>query len=69
MVDEFIRFSNPDTEMFILFKPQFEVGRTNLRKTGVPKDEKSVREAIDRFEQLLNHKCLKIVKKSPSTVI
>ncbi len=69
MVDEFLRFSDMRTDMFILFKPQFEVWRENLRKTGVPKDEKSIEYAIAKFEQLLNHKCLKIVKKSISTVI
>jgi predicted rRNA methylase YqxC with S4 and FtsJ domains len=33
--------------MILLYKPQFEVGPEYLRKTGVPKDEKRVREVME----------------------
>lgn len=32
-----LRFANISTNIFLLYKPQFEVGSANLRKTGVPK--------------------------------
>ncbi len=69
IIPDILRFLDKNTDIFLLFKPQFEVGRANLRKTGVPKDKKIVEQKLKEFEQLLNHNCLKIKKKSPSTVI
>ncbi len=40
------RFIAPDADIYALYKPQFEVGREHLRKTGVPKDEKVTQKAL-----------------------
>ena len=36
-----------------LFKPQFEVGRENLRRTGVPRSQESIDEALSAFRAFL----------------
>ncbi len=69
IIPELIRFSNLDTEIFLLFKPQFEVWRENLRKTGVPKDKKIVDQKLTECEFFLEKQGFHLIKKSPSTVI
>lgn len=41
------------TELILLYKPQFEVGRENLRKTGVPKSDIVVSRMQKHFENFL----------------
>lgn len=53
IIDSIKRFSDHTTHIFLLFKPQFEVGRENLRKTGVPKSEMIILDAISGFEVFL----------------
>lgn len=53
IVPELARFANGTTDIFLLFKPQFEVGRDQLRKTGVPKDKKIVEQKLAEFEAFL----------------
>ncbi len=69
IIPELARFAHEDTEIFLLFKPQFEVGREQLRKTGVPKDKKIVEEKLGEFEIFLSEQGFTLIKKSPSTVI
>ncbi len=66
---DLLRFSDEKTDIFLLFKPQFEVWRQNLRKTGVPRDKEIVKQKMQWFEQLLNSHWLIIKEKSPSVVI
>ena len=35
--------------LIVLFKPQFEVGARNLRKTGVPKNDRIIASALTDF--------------------
>lgn len=57
------------TKIILLWKPQFEVGRENLRKTGVPKDENHVQKVQREWEIFLeSHNC-KILQKMKSSVI
>lgn len=46
ILDAILVHAEKSTEIILLFKPQFEVGKKNLRKTGVPKDEKSILEVM-----------------------
>lgn len=69
IIPDMLRFSDLQTHIFLLFKPQFEVWKENLRKTGVPRNREVVIQKLQEFEQLLNHRWLNIQKKSPSTVI
>lgn len=69
IIPELERFANKNTDIFLLFKPQFEVGRENLRKTGVPKDKKIVEKKLAEFEVCLSEQGFRLIKKSPSTVI
>lgn len=57
------------TDLILLYKPQFEVGRENLRKTGVPKDEKIVEQKMMEFETFLKDQDCQIITKERSTLI
>ena len=61
--------ANSLTDIILLYKPQFEVGRENLRKTGVPKDEKVVERGLSDFEQFLGEQDCVIIAKAKSTLI
>ena len=54
------RFLNENGAMMILIKPQFEVGKENLTKLWVPKDEKIVEEKMSNFCLILQKKWVKI---------
>ncbi|GAB0175135.1 MAG: TlyA family rRNA (cytidine-2'-O)-methyltransferase [Candidatus Altimarinota bacterium] len=64
-----LKFANEDTNSILLWKPQFEVGRKNLRKTGVPKDEETVKKKQLEWEFFLCENNCKILQKEKSTVL
>ena len=68
ILDSMIALANSETKMILLYKPQFEVGRTNLRKTGVPKDTKIVEEKMKQFEDLLSLRDIEIINKEKSSL-
>lgn len=53
IIDAILDCASDTTDIILLYKPQFEVGQKNLRKTGVPKDEKCVLDSMNRFETVL----------------
>jgi 23S rRNA (cytidine1920-2'-O)/16S rRNA (cytidine1409-2'-O)-methyltransferase len=61
--------TDEQTNIILLYKPQFEVGRENLRKTGVPKDEKIVEKKLTEFEQFLTEQNCQIIARGKSTLI
>lgn len=63
-----LNFATRKTEIILLYKPQFEVGRENLRKTGVPKDEKITEQCMKEFEEFLAEKNCSIIQKEKSTL-
>lgn len=66
ILDSLINLSSNETRLILLFKPQFEVGKINLKKSWVPKNEKVIVEALDKFKKLCKEKGLKITKISDS---
>jgi 23S rRNA (cytidine1920-2'-O)/16S rRNA (cytidine1409-2'-O)-methyltransferase len=62
-------FSGNETKIILLWKPQFEVGKENLRKTGVPKNEKIVLEFQKQWEKFLSENNCKILQKEKSSVM
>lgn len=69
IIDAMMALSNSETKMILLYKPQFEVGKSNLRKTGVPKDMKVVEAKMIEFEELLVLRNIGIIKKEKSSLI
>lgn len=63
-----LSFAHEKTNIILLYKPQFEVGRENLRKTGVPKDEKIIEKYMKEFELLLVEKHCTIIQKKKSVL-
>jgi 23S rRNA (cytidine1920-2'-O)/16S rRNA (cytidine1409-2'-O)-methyltransferase len=53
IIDSILSLARDITKIILLYKPQFEVGRENLRHTGVPKDLKIVEQKMKQFEELL----------------
>src|SRR5437868_8670443 len=44
-----VRRAAPGAEVVALFKPQFEVGRKDVGKGGIVRDQAALEEALDRF--------------------
>lgn len=56
LVDSILSLAKEKTEIVLLYKPQFEVGSENLRKTGVPKSEAIVDKCFREFQTFLREK-------------
>lgn len=56
LMDSILTLANSDTDILLLYKPQFEVGSENLRKTGVPKSNSIVEKIFLEFQLLLDEK-------------
>lgn len=69
ILDAILSLAHDTTDIILLFKPQFEVGKEHLRKTGVPKDEKSVQDAMNRFEKYVYDTWCEILQKEKSTLM
>ena len=71
ILDDLVRIarefgSSDGVQMILLWKPQFEVGRANLTKKWVVKDEKIRDKFLMSFVELLNEKGFTIVCHEPS---
>jgi 23S rRNA (cytidine1920-2'-O)/16S rRNA (cytidine1409-2'-O)-methyltransferase len=44
-----LRTAAPDAEVVALFKPQFQVGRTEVGKGGIVRDQTAINTALERF--------------------
>lgn len=69
IIDPILSLANTDTKIILLYKPQFEVGRENLRHTGIPKDLKIVEQKMKLFETLLIDKDIQILIQQKSTLM
>lgn len=64
-----LSLANLETEIILLFKPQFEVGKNFLNKNGVPKNEEIITDARKKFEKFLEKNNIAIIATEKSTLI
>jgi len=67
-LNSILALASDDTEIILLYKPQFEVGRENLRKTGVPRSEAIVERKFQEFQDLFIIKGVTIKKIALSAI-
>lgn len=60
---------SPDGIFISLLKPQFEVGRKNIGKNGIVKNEKAILEAIETLRSECEKNSLKMEKVIPSSIL
>lgn len=69
IIDSILTLADSNTMIILLYKPQFEVWREQLRKTGIPKDQKIVEEKMKEFEKMLSSKNILIRNREKSTLM
>lgn len=69
IIDDIIGLMSNETYVIFLFKPQFEVGHDNLKKTWIPKNQKVIDKALLGFKLLCKEKGLNIKKISESKLL
>ena len=69
ILDSIERLAADGADIILLFKPQFEVGRTARRdRRGVVTDEAAIEEAKQRFESAAHDLSWQMIRKVPSTL-
>lgn len=68
ILDAILAQASIKTNIILLFKPQFEVGREYITKSGVPKSQKVVDEAKKRFEHMIMQKNAIVITSTASTL-
>ncbi len=63
-----VRRSAPDAEVVALFKPQFEVGRGEVGKGGIVRDQLAIDAALDRFRAWCAANGFQVIDHAPSEV-
>ena len=63
-----IRRAAPGAEVVALFKPQFEVGRADVGKGGIVRDQGAVEAALARFREWCSANGYAVVDEAPSEV-
>lgn len=69
IIDAILSLVSNDTSIILLYKPQFEVWREYLRKTGVPKEQKIIDQKMKEFEVMLHSKNCSILQKQKSSLM
>jgi 23S rRNA (cytidine1920-2'-O)/16S rRNA (cytidine1409-2'-O)-methyltransferase len=63
-----LRRAAPDAEVVALFKPQFEVGRTEVGKGGIVRDPVAIEAALLRFREWCPPNGYEVAGEAPSAV-
>jgi 23S rRNA (cytidine1920-2'-O)/16S rRNA (cytidine1409-2'-O)-methyltransferase len=63
-----LRRAAPDAEVVALFKPQFEVGRSEVGKGGIVRDQAAVDSALARFREWCAGNGYVVIAEAPSEV-
>jgi 23S rRNA (cytidine1920-2'-O)/16S rRNA (cytidine1409-2'-O)-methyltransferase len=61
-----VRLAAPGAEVVALFKPQFEVGRTEVGKGGIVRDPSAVEAALARFRSWCARNGYEVIAEAPS---
>ena len=69
IVPSILLCANTKTTIILLYKPQFEAPKSELSKSGVPKDTKKVRERMTIFEDFIHKQWCSVQTKKPSTLL
>jgi 23S rRNA (cytidine1920-2'-O)/16S rRNA (cytidine1409-2'-O)-methyltransferase len=63
------RRAAPGAELVVLFKPQFQVGRSEVGKRGVVRDAAAIARALDRFRGWCAGAGFAVLGEAPSTLL
>src|SRR5207245_8017051 len=63
-----VRHAAPRAEVVALFKPQFEVGRSQVGKGGIVRDEAAVESALIRFREWCAANGYEVAGEAPSVL-
>lgn len=63
-----MRRAAPEAEVVVLFKPQFEVGRTDVGKGGIVRDAVAIEAALQRFRDWCDSNGYSVAGEAPSEV-
>ncbi len=63
-----LKFLKPDSEIIALIKPQFEVGRGQVGKGGIVRDEAARSAAVDRVTDFIRGSGLEVKGVTPSPI-
>jgi 23S rRNA (cytidine1920-2'-O)/16S rRNA (cytidine1409-2'-O)-methyltransferase len=61
-----LRQAAPEADVVALFKPQFEVGRSEVGKGGIVRDAAAIEAALARLRQWCSRNGYAVVAESPS---
>ncbi|EKE26471.1 MAG: hemolysin A [uncultured bacterium (gcode 4)] len=68
IISKIKELSSKNTNVILLFKPQFEVWKANIWKNWVVKDKKAITNSLDSFKKILKENGFQIQKLSESTL-
>jgi 23S rRNA (cytidine1920-2'-O)/16S rRNA (cytidine1409-2'-O)-methyltransferase len=63
-----VRRAAPDAEVVALFKPQFQVGRSEVGKGGIVRDQAAIDGALARFRDWCSRNGYAVIAEAPSEV-
>lgn len=63
-----LRRAGPAAELVALFKPQFEVGRAEVGKGGIVRDQAAIDAALQRFREWCSANGYKVAGEAPSEI-
>jgi 23S rRNA (cytidine1920-2'-O)/16S rRNA (cytidine1409-2'-O)-methyltransferase len=63
-----VRAAAPESELVVLFKPQFQVGRGEVGKGGIVRDDAATAAALDRFRAWCGENSYRVLGQTPSAL-
>jgi 23S rRNA (cytidine1920-2'-O)/16S rRNA (cytidine1409-2'-O)-methyltransferase len=63
-----VRRAAPEAELVVLFKPQFQVGRGEVGKGGIVRDDAATAAALDRFRAWCGENGYRVLGETPSAL-